>query len=166
MCDIGDHINRHYKDMRRFALHLVRNAADAEDVAQDAALSAIEKWSTFRGESAVRTWLLSFVKYKALNYHYNKRRLSSRHVDDGEAALGLCLVQASQEHSLALSEFSAALAQLSPVQRHAIFETRVMGMNLDDLSKAANVPEGTLKTRAFYGRQKLAEAGFALQDGR
>src|SRR5258708_20476206 len=58
----------------RLALGITRNAADAEEVVQDAFCNVIRKVDTFRGDSAFRSWLYRVVT----NAPYQKARGAAR----------------------------------------------------------------------------------------
>lgn len=70
------------------ALSLLRNEADAEDVAQEAFLKAFRNLATFRGEAKFGTWLISI----ALNESRSRIRRKN-------ASLTQSLDEAPQEHS-------------------------------------------------------------------
>ena len=50
-------IHEHYAAIYRFLLHLVRDAAEAEDLTQETFVSAWRKIAAFEGRSALGTWL-------------------------------------------------------------------------------------------------------------
>ena len=52
---------RHADAAYRVALRLCRNSADAEDAVQSAFCEVLRAAATYRGESAVRAWILGFV---------------------------------------------------------------------------------------------------------
>src|ERR1700741_976931 len=53
---------RHYeRSVYVMALSYMKNAADAEDVAQEAFVRAFRKLSSFRSESKFSTWLISIT---------------------------------------------------------------------------------------------------------
>lgn len=56
------------------AVKLLKNQADAEDVVQDTLLKIFEKIDTFRGESALSSWIYRI----ALNFSYMKIRKGSK----------------------------------------------------------------------------------------
>ncbi|TWE21974.1 RNA polymerase sigma factor [Prauserella muralis] len=66
-------VRRHTPRMYRVALRITGTAAEAEDVVQEAWLSAWRGLADFRGESAVSTWLYRVVTNAALG-HVRKRR--------------------------------------------------------------------------------------------
>lgn len=65
----------------RYALSRVRDPRAAEELVQDALLTAFEKRASFRGESSELTWLTGFLRFKILE----RLRHSGREVplDDG-----------------------------------------------------------------------------------
>ena len=52
----------------RFAMQRVRNRAVAEDLVQDALVSALKSWPQFEGRSSVRTWLTGILLNKVIDY--------------------------------------------------------------------------------------------------
>ncbi len=79
-----DYAPRVYRLSRR----ILGNAADAEDVLQDVFLQVRQKLSTYRGESALGTWLYRLAVNTALAYR-RRRAVRDRHRIQGEAADGL-----------------------------------------------------------------------------
>src|SRR5436309_11907274 len=69
-----DYAPRVYNLARR----MLGNDADAEDVTQDVLLQVVRKLDTFRGESALSTWLHRITVNAALA-HRRKRALRSQH---------------------------------------------------------------------------------------
>lgn len=59
----------------RLAMFQLRDAALAEDVAQEALAAAIEKQASFEGRSSLRTWVISILRFKILDAMRNRRRL-------------------------------------------------------------------------------------------
>lgn len=51
----------------RAALGVMRNQEDAEDVVQEAALRALVKLNSFRGESQIGTWIYTIIRHSAIN---------------------------------------------------------------------------------------------------
>jgi RNA polymerase sigma-70 factor (ECF subfamily) len=58
-------IRPHERSVYMMALSLVKNEADAEEIAQEAFLKAFRNLSTFRAESKFRTWLISITLNEA-----------------------------------------------------------------------------------------------------
>lgn len=67
-------IVRHYKDLVfTIAFRILKNAEEAEEVAQDSFLKAFRNLSTFRNEAKFSTWLFRIAYNGALSQHRKKR---------------------------------------------------------------------------------------------
>src|SRR5215468_437354 len=66
----------------RQALHLLGNPAEAEEVAQDVFVALYEKARTFRGESALATWLYRLTANAALSRLRRRKRSKEVALDD------------------------------------------------------------------------------------
>src|SRR5215216_7853405 len=60
-------VRRHNQRLYRVARAIVRDDTDAEDVLQEAYLSAFASLGTFRGDASLSTWLTRIVANKAIN---------------------------------------------------------------------------------------------------
>lgn len=58
----------------RYALLKLRRAETAEDVVQDTLMAALAGQATFRGKSALRTWLTGILKHKIVDYQRREAR--------------------------------------------------------------------------------------------
>lgn len=77
---------RHQDRVYAVALHLLRDPSDAEEVAQETFLAALEKLQTFRGDAAFGTWLHRVAANAAL-MRLRRRRRSPERASLPEAAL-------------------------------------------------------------------------------
>ena len=66
--------NRYYKAMYNTAFRIVKDSAEAEDVMQEAFLSAFTKLDSFRGEVAFGAWLKRIVVNKSLMSYRNRKK--------------------------------------------------------------------------------------------
>ncbi len=64
----------HIPGLRSVVRRLVGHPEDTNDVVQEALVRAFEKFDTFRGESAVGTWLCAIGTRKALDYLRQRKR--------------------------------------------------------------------------------------------
>jgi RNA polymerase sigma-70 factor (ECF subfamily) len=74
--------NRYYKAMYNTALRIVKDTAEAEDVMQEAFLSAFTKLDTFRGEVTFGAWLKKIVVNKSLVSYRNRKKKNEVPLDD------------------------------------------------------------------------------------
>ena len=58
----------------RYAMSRVNNVAVAEDLVQETFLSALKAYTNFDGNSSERTWFVSIIKHKIIDYYRKKSR--------------------------------------------------------------------------------------------
>jgi RNA polymerase sigma-70 factor (ECF subfamily) len=145
------------------ALRTTGNPEEASDALQDALISAYRRADSFRGDSAVTTWLHRIVVNASLD---RLRRKSVRAwVPLPEEGEGRAMVddsrladpRAAAETSETIAEVRAALDTLPPDQRAAIVLVDLEGWSVEEAAKALDCPIGTVKSRCFRGRARLAE---------
>lgn len=65
-----------------YALARLRNSAAAEDVVQETLLAALKAQKNFRGDSAVKTWLVGIMKHKIIDqYRKSGREVQSESLE-------------------------------------------------------------------------------------
>ena len=149
--------SRHRLMVHRFLLRLVRDETVAEDAVSDTFLDVWRQAGDFQGRSRVSTWLLSIARFKALTVLRKRRdsgldedwaaeiedeadtpEVTSQKLDKG-AAIRLCMERLSAEH------------------REVIDLVYYHEASVDEVAEIVGIPEGTVKTRLFHARKKLAE---------
>lgn len=58
----------------RYAVARVKNTATAEDLVQDTLIAGMKSIERFTGASSVRTWLVSILKHKIIDYQRKAKR--------------------------------------------------------------------------------------------
>jgi len=76
----------HRPYLYRYALAKLRRTDIADEVVQDTLMAALEGKTTFRGDSALRTWLTGILKHKIVDWQRREARdplraSASRHVE-------------------------------------------------------------------------------------
>lgn len=71
----------------RYALSHVRDRSRAEDMVQETFLAALESYSTFHGQSSMKTWLLGILKHKIVDDFRKNWRQAQFTAADTEADL-------------------------------------------------------------------------------
>lgn len=156
-------VRRHRDRLWAVALRTTGNPEEASDALQDALISAYRRAESFRGDSAVTTWLHRIVVNASLDRL--RRRAVRAWVPLPEEGSGPALVddsrladpRAAAESSETVAEVRAALDTLPPDQRAAIVLVDLEGWSVEEAAQALECPIGTVKSRCFRGRAKLAE---------
>jgi len=153
-------VRRHRDRLWAVALRTTGNPEDAADALQDALISAFRRADQFRGEAAVTTWLHRIVVNACLD---RLRRRSSRPTttlpddDDSPQHVVADPVDHLDRHETALV-VAQALAELPAEQRSAVVLVDVEGWSVEEAATILGCPAGTVKSRCFRGRAKLAKA--------
>ena len=157
----GELVGRHRDRLWGVAMRTTGDPEEASDALQDALISAFRRADQFRGDSAVTTWLHRIVVNASLDRLRRKSvRRTSVLPDDDENLPGR--VVADPNDALDRREtqlvISAALAELPVDQREAILLVDVEGWSVDEAAAMLGCPAGTVKSRCFRGRAKLAKS--------
>lgn len=139
------------------ALRLVGNAADAEDLLQEIFLAAHRKLDTFRGESALGTWLYRLATNLCLD-HLRSRSGRSRQVTDAlddEAGLMDTSSMSLAEQTVTRMDLERALARLPEGCRAAFVLHDIEGLEHREVAEVLGVAEGTSKSQVHKARLKL-----------
>lgn len=149
---------RHKDRMWFVALRVTNNREDAADAVQEAMISAYRKADTFRGDSAVTTWLHRITVNAALDRVAKRKKQPVVSLDD-EAVVTEPTGQpnASFNQVEANVEITKALGQISEDRRAVVILVDLYGYPLADAAKTLDIPEGTAKSRLFRGRGDLAK---------
>lgn len=143
----------------RIAQGVLRNAADAEDVAQEALLKAFRSFHRLRDPQKFRAWLVRITFRMALD-----RRRSAKRREKRETQWSMPELRPSPptaEDLAASSEFQIrlerAMEELPEKFRLALLLAAIQGYTLEEVAGMLSVPVGTVKSRLFLARKQLAE---------
>jgi RNA polymerase sigma-70 factor (ECF subfamily) len=143
----------------RVARGVLRNAADAEDVAQEALLRAYRQFDRLRDRTRFRAWLVRIAFRLALDRLRSGKRRELR--DTLWSQPEQRPIAANAEELAASSEFQShlenALAELPEKLRLVLLLTAMEGHTIDEIASMLGISTGTVKSRIFYARRQLAE---------
>jgi RNA polymerase sigma-70 factor, ECF subfamily len=143
----------------RVARGVLRNDADAEDVAQEALLRAYRRFDGLRDRLRFRGWLVRIVFRLALDRFRSVKRREIRETEWAQPARQAS--PPSAEQLAASSEFQerldGALETLPEKLRLVLLLSAVEGHTLEEVAAMLNLPVGTVKSRVFTAKKKLAE---------
>ena len=142
--------------LRRFALSLTNNQADADDLVQSACERALRNKTSFRPGTRMDSWLYRIIQNLWLD---NRRRLKTRkdEVDPMDANLSDSGKGASKPTDrLMLDKVREAMDGLPNDQRIVLSMIAIEGHSYKDVAEALDIPVGTVMSRLSRARQKLA----------
>jgi RNA polymerase sigma-70 factor (ECF subfamily) len=150
-------VSQHRESVWRWAFHVLQDPDEADDITQDAFLALFAKWSFFRGEASVRTWLYRITMNAALRRRERMIRIPPQsslpgNLPDPPATENPELELAAKDSR---SRLLRCISNLPDHEARAIrlfyFEDR----SYDEIAADLNMPIGTVKTHLHRGRKNL-----------
>jgi RNA polymerase sigma-70 factor (ECF subfamily) len=148
------------------ALRMTRNPADAEDVVQETYAKAYASFHQFTPGTNLKAWLYRILTNTYIN-SYRKRQREPQ-LSDGENVEDWQLSRAASHTSAGLksaemvalenlpdSDVKAALQELAPDFRLAVYLADVEGFSYKEIAEIMGTPIGTVMSRLNRGRNQL-----------
>ncbi|MGE3150847.1 MAG: sigma-70 family RNA polymerase sigma factor [Pseudorhodoplanes sp.] len=148
---------RHQMKVYRFLVRMTGNAAAADDLVSEVFFEVWRKAARFEGRSQVSTWLLGIARFKALSA---ARRRVEDQLDEFSAEM---IEDEADNAETALSKqdtgevIRECLQKLSVEHREIIDLVYYHEKSVDEVATLVGIPAGTVKTRMFYARKRLAD---------
>ncbi len=150
--------------LRRYALALLRDRQDADDLVHDCLVRALDKLHTRRDNGDIRAWLFTIMH----NLFVSQRRRARRRPDtealddaDNEDIVG---VPGNQEDMVRWKELVRVLNSLPEDQRVVILLVSVEDLGYAEAARVLGVPVGTVMSRLARGRERMRQ--LAQEKGR
>ena len=156
-------VRRYQKRIYRLAVHLLRDAAEAEDVTQDTFVRAYGALDRFDGRSEPFTWMYRIAVNLSLNAIRSRKAKRTATTPDDPRIEGLLIERrathadpAAQtaDHQMALV-LCDGLDQLSETLRTTLILVSIDGLSHADAAVVLSCPEGTVAWRVHEARRKL-----------
>jgi RNA polymerase sigma-70 factor, ECF subfamily len=157
-------VRKYQHRVLKLVSRFVSDAAEAEDVAQEAFLKAYRALASFRGDSAFYTWLYRIAINTAKNALVSNRRRPvdfdldlqdpeqyDRHarLKEGDTPEGVLLTEEIR------SVVENAMEQLPEDLRTAIVLRELEGLSYEEIAEAMDCPVGTVRSRIFRAREAI-----------
>lgn len=169
-CRTGDEaacselVATHQRMVFTLALHLLGDRDEALDLSQEVFLRVFRTLASFRGQSALRTWIYRIVVNQARNrQRWWRRRRRSEQVSLDEHLQQFGDLESKTEvlpdrllaSKEAASRIWSALDRLPFDQRTALILREVDGLRYEEIAFSLGVAVGTVKSRLTRARQAL-----------
>jgi RNA polymerase sigma-70 factor, ECF subfamily len=149
-------VQRHSAMAYRVALRLTGNHHDAQDVAQEALITAWENLSRFRAGSSFSTWLYQIVTRRALNKINRDRAASSLEILP-DLADPAAEPAEEVERNLAVDAVSDALSTLPFPQRAVVVLHHFEGLSYAEVASVTGSTEPAVRSYLFRARRTLGK---------
>ncbi|HZD79201.1 MAG TPA: sigma-70 family RNA polymerase sigma factor [Actinomycetota bacterium] len=131
------------------------NEDDADDVCQEAFMTALERIEDCRDPARFRPWLLSIVRNKAHNYRAYLAVREAEPLDVVEPAAGTDDVGARVERHELKDDLAQALAELTELQRTVFVRFDLEGWGHGEIAEALGVSRGASRFHLHAARRAL-----------
>lgn len=159
-------------DVYTLARYLMRNAADAEDAAQECLLRAFRHFDTFRG-GPIKPWLLAILR-NVCRAEYGRRgalATASGSLEDAEDCVegiwgdGHATPESDALRRLDAETVQRLIAELPEQFREAIVLREINELSYREIAEVTGAPVGTVMSRLARARALLRDAWLAEEKG-
>lgn len=156
---------RYRSRLLRLILRIVHDSADAEDVLQDTLVRAYRAIHSFRGDSAVYTWLFRIAVNTATAFVTGRRHRMEACTDSADSNSATAIAELETDsitpEDILLGKQMAeivgrAVASLAPEHSAAITMHEVDGLSYQEIADAMLCPIGTVRSRIANARLVIA----------
>ena len=163
-------VRRHRDKIYARAYTMMRNEDEAVDLSQEAWVKGWQRLAQFQGESSFTTWMTRIVINLCLDQLRKKKRQRAESIEEMDEESGgverqMPVVVVNPTERLERAELRAridkALGQLSEAHRTVLVLHEFEHMEYKTIAKTMNCSIGTVMSRLFYARRRMASL---LQD--
>ena len=169
----GDHtaydalVTKHRGKVYAMIMNMVKNDADAWDLAQDSFIKAWRALPKFENRSKFSTWLFRISHNVVYDWMRKKKIRSEGELDDELLDANRIDMSAATAPKQSVRPDEAmvgnelkqkidnALNKLSPEHKETIVLREVQGMDYKEIAEIMECSLGTVMSRLFYARKKL-----------
>ena len=158
-------VARHRDKIFARAFSMMRNEEEAIDLSQEAWVKGWQRLGQFQGESSFGTWLTRIVINLCLDQLRNQKRqrtesIEAMNEESGGVERQMPVVTVNPTEGLERGELrqriDRALGQLSYEHRTVLVLHEFQEMEYKEIAKTMGCSIGTVMSRLFYARRKLA----------
>lgn len=140
---------------------IIRDSDAARDLTQEVLLRVWTHADQWDGRGSLNGWILRIATNTALNHLRTVRRRRESPLDLTAEEQDYEADALRPEEAVELAErnrlFRALVEELPADKREVLRLVHESGMEVQEVAEALGVPEGTVKSRLFYARRRLAQ---------
>lgn len=147
-------VDRHMRPAYAVALSVTRQHEDAEDVAQEAFLTALRRLDQCRDPEKFGGWLMTIVRNRARNLLRRENIRATDPIPEGASASSPGPVRVTERLELR-RRLQEALGSLTQVQREIVLLHDLEGWKHREIAEHLDMPSGTVRSHLHYARKEL-----------
>lgn len=150
----------YHAEIFRLALSILDEPAEAEDVAQEALIAALDALDTYRGEAALKTWLFS-ITVNVCRKHWRQRKAKERLLQVLKSVFPTLGTRSIHPETALLaretqSELWQAVEKLGEKYQLPLLLFYEHEMPVAEIAQVLGIPIGTVLSRLHTARGRLA----------
>ena len=157
----GSIMQKYSRRMYRMARSILRNENEAEDVVQEAFVSAFTHLDSFRGDASLSTWLARITMNEAMGRLRAQRRIRNYRAEAAIIEVPLVPKSGDPERAMAQRQILRLVEKAAnslPELYRFVFVTRLIeGMSVEETAEITGIRVETVKTRLHRARRLLRE---------
>ena len=147
---LAELIRDYEKEILRICYLYLKNVEDAKDATQETFLRAYNRFDSFRGESAIRTWLIRI----AVNYCRNQRRSAwFRHMNRKVIPEQMKIPTYEQQNTRL--ELTDAMTKLPRKQMEVIALRYMQGLSVAETAEVLHISQAAVSLRCSHALDNL-----------
>jgi RNA polymerase sigma-70 factor, ECF subfamily len=147
-------VEKYYKVIFRLAGKFVRDYDDAEEITQAVFVKAYENLKTYNSNYKFFSWLYRITVNESINY--GKKRKNTEIISEEMRSYNESPDELTENKELS-SSIQDALMKIDMIYRIPVVLKHFLGYSYKELSEMLGIPEKTVKSRLFTGRQLLKD---------
>jgi RNA polymerase sigma-70 factor (ECF subfamily) len=143
--------------LRRRAWRWCRDRAEAEDLVQETLLRALGADAAFDSDNHVRAWLYTVLRNLFISRRRRDQSAKRALGELGAAACSRAAVSVAPPAAFLTRSVERALESLPEAFAHVVRLVDLEDNSYSDAAQVLGIPVGTVMSRLFRGRQRLAQ---------
>jgi RNA polymerase sigma-70 factor (ECF subfamily) len=155
-------LRTHQSHVRGYLSRFIRNDDIVDDLAQETFLNSYRSLGAYKGESSLRTWLLSIARHMALRYLEDVRRRRAHESASLEPSLATWLLAHAQEtsdlegrHEKEVAALENCIKGLAPKSAALVSHFYYDGHRAADIARTSGKTEGSVWVALLRIRESL-----------
>jgi RNA polymerase sigma factor (sigma-70 family) len=146
----------YYKSMYNASLRIVSSPLEAEDIMQDAFMSAFTNINSYKGEVSFGAWLKKIVINKSVDYH-RARKVKFEELDESVKDMTEDIIADDDETQVELKRIKKAIDMLPNGYRIVLSLFLLEGYDHEEIGQLLNISESSSRSQLTRAKQKLIE---------
>ncbi len=155
MSNYHQELIQHLPRLKNFAYKLTSSKEQAEDLAHDTIVKAIDKKHLFQTGTNLYSWLAK-IQYNLFVSKYRRKKKFESDCDI-EDIMHLRSVEAKQETNIKMQEIDQIIKSLPEDFQEILLLVCIKDYSYENVAEMLNIPVGTVRSRLFRARKEMKE---------